>query len=866
MRIITSYFFIIRTFLPAVVLLLLVQWLSGCSAERKNLISKTYHNTTARYNAYFYARNSIEEIREINWNSHENNYNKILRIYPELDSVLAETYKEETEDAIQKASIAIERHKNSKWVDDSYVLVGLARYYDLDYRNAIETFKFVNKNGEDDAARHEALAYLIRTYTDALEYQNAVVVSDYLKKEDIAKSEQKIVYLNRAYMYQVGGDMDNMLKNLVEAAPLLKKKDGKGRIYFIIGQIYAQLGFEAEAYSYYKRCISSNPEYELDFMARLNMTQVAEIDKASDVRAARKVFSKLLRDRKNKEFKDRIYYEMGEFESRQGNTELAIDNYKESLRYGISNRQRGMSYLRLGQIYYDSLKEYELAQAYYDSTISVLPEDVDNYDDILTRQQVLADFVEQINTIALQDSLLSLADRDSSEVREQFMAMLREEARLEEERAREMEERMAARRTNFSLANNETGFSVTSWYFGNPSAVAQGQAEFRRIWGDRPLEDHWRRSSKQVLRDYNQPGLTETEGVADTDTPEATADPEAGLRQKAQSMMMDIPYSEEQKMAALVKIENALYRLGNIYNFELEEDNNAAVTFESLLARFPQSEYTPEVLYQLYLIYEQIAPEKKDGVRERLTTDFRNTRYAKLILNPNYTKENSEANEKLKQAYSQAYSYYKNEEYGIALAKADSALAAYPESSYAPKVALLKILIHGRNESKNTYENRLEAFLEQYPDVEEADFARQLLNESQSFSQTPKAEAISFLKNLQQEHYFIALLDTNKEVTDGINENLDLFNKLNYAATNLDMSNLILESGRTAVLVGKFKNGETAYDYLKKIENNHVIDSEGQRANLINFVIGKDNFDILYQTKDLQSYLKFFNKTYGDGS
>ncbi len=186
MRIITSYFFRNRCNLLTGTIILSVL-LAGCSAERNNLISKTYHNTTARYNAYFYAKNRINEIRQINWEAHDNNYDKVLRIYPELDSTLAITYTEQTQDAIEKASIAIERHKNSRWVDDSYVLVGLARYYDLDFVKAIETFKYVNKNSEDDAARHEALAHLMRTYTDYKEYQNALTVSDYLKKEDIQK-------------------------------------------------------------------------------------------------------------------------------------------------------------------------------------------------------------------------------------------------------------------------------------------------------------------------------------------------------------------------------------------------------------------------------------------------------------------------------------------------------------------------------------------------------------------------------------------------------------------------------------------------------------------------------------------------------
>ncbi len=150
-------------FLQQVVFITAGVYLLGCSAERKNIISKAYHNTTAHYNAYFYAKESVDEVEGIIEDNRDNDYNKVLKIYPEPDSTLAESYSTQIEETIKKASIAIERHKNSKWVDDSYILVGLARYYSLDYVNAIETFKYVNNKSEDDNARHRAFIHLLRT-------------------------------------------------------------------------------------------------------------------------------------------------------------------------------------------------------------------------------------------------------------------------------------------------------------------------------------------------------------------------------------------------------------------------------------------------------------------------------------------------------------------------------------------------------------------------------------------------------------------------------------------------------------------------------------------------------------------------------
>jgi hypothetical protein len=205
-------------------------FIAGCSSERNNIFSKSYHNTTARYNAYYYAKKRINEIETILKDNYDNDYNKILRIYPKIDSALANTYSDQFDDCIKKASIGIQRHKNSKWVDDCYIFIGRARYYDLDYVNAIETFKFVNTKSEDDDARHEALIRLIRTFVDYKEYENAVAVEDYLKKEQLNKTNQKLLYINKAHHYQAIEDYDNMVENLVKAVPILKKRDGKGRI------------------------------------------------------------------------------------------------------------------------------------------------------------------------------------------------------------------------------------------------------------------------------------------------------------------------------------------------------------------------------------------------------------------------------------------------------------------------------------------------------------------------------------------------------------------------------------------------------------------------------------------------------------
>ena len=222
--------------------------LGSCAPYKKNIFSKTYHNTTAHYNAYFIARQEIDEVQQAILDNKQNDYNKILPVFPDIDSTTINPLRPKLKDCIEKASLPIQRHENSKWVDDCYYLVGLARFYAGDFVNAIETFKYVNTESDDDAIRHAALIALMRTFIHYKEDNNAFAVSDYLKKEKLDKTNLKELYLTRAYLYQLRNDYDNVLPNLKKAVDLIGRKKNRARYYFILGQIYQEMGKDSLSY------------------------------------------------------------------------------------------------------------------------------------------------------------------------------------------------------------------------------------------------------------------------------------------------------------------------------------------------------------------------------------------------------------------------------------------------------------------------------------------------------------------------------------------------------------------------------------------------------------------------------------------
>ena len=863
--------------------------LSGCAPEKSGLVASAYHNTTARYNAYFYARQRMDEIQQNIAAQEENNYNKILRVLPEPDTSLISGMNEQIEDCIKKASVAIERHPNSQWADDSYILIGMCRDFRQNYGDAIKTYKFVNTQSEDDAARHKALINLMYTFTKAQEQNNAVAVADYLRKEKMNRENKVHMHLTKAYLAQLNENFNAMVGNLLIAAPLMKNSEGRAKVYFILGQLYQELGFDAQAYDNYQEVLKSNPEYELYFYARLNMAQVSDLSKESDIKKIRKYFRKLLRDDKNEEYRDKIYYELASFEQKQGNLDEAIEYYKESVRASVSNnRQKAYAYLALGQIYYDSLDNYQTAKLYYDSTMTVLPQDEENYQAVSKRQEVLTNFVEQYTIIEVQDSLLALAAMDSTQLNALLDKIIEEQKREQQAQDRLARREERAARAASSTANQNSPFgppdgealSASSqaqgedWYFYNPSAISQGQSAFTRKWGKRPLADNWRRAQRQAISSSNTP-LTENETA--TSPPDSTQAVAAGEGEdgglaaevaERQALYADIPFTEEQQQASLAMVEEAHYKLGGIYNFDLEEKQKAIETFETMLKRFPTSAYTAEVLYLLYLIYQELDDTAYQTYRNRVLKEFPESIYAKLIENPNYEEESNLASEQLKKLYQKAYALQKLGDDSLALVQINAGLAEYSDNDFTDNMELLRAIVRGKIDGEYQYQLALQDFIERYPESDVNAYAVELLAGIQNYKQKIEARrGTEYIAEFDEKHSFIVVYKNVKKLSTELPKLVDKFNDQAFEKANLNSANLMLEDGKVMILVEKFPDKPTAETYHQQFngENSPLKNlPEGYSTESIeaNFVISEDNLTILYRTKDVERYVQFFKNHY----
>ncbi len=831
---------------------------------------------TAHYNAYFIAREEMKEIEQtIDLNS-PRNFNKILGVFPEIDSATIDPLRSKLMDIMKKASLVIQMHENSRWVDDSYYLIGKARFYGGQFVEAIETFKYVNTRSQDDDIRQKALVALMRTFIHYNEFNNAVAVADYLKKENLNQENKLRFFLTSAYKYQLEEDYENMVLFLKDAVKLEKSKKHAAREYFVLGQVYQHLHNDSAAFTAYKKCLKKGPDYELSFYAKLYMAEVTEPDLKADLKKIRKYFKKLLRDEKNVEYRDKIFYEMGKFELSHGNTDLAVQFLHSSLREPLNHPvQKAYSYLMLGELYYDHYKIYELAQAYYDSTVNVLPPDDERFESVKKRQEILNDFVKQIKTIHLQDSLLKLSEMDSLQLNALLDSVLtaREKARAEEQKRLERQRRQ--REPNYIARDNNAVFTGqdnpfgqpdqaqgnaanNTWYFYNQAIVSAGISEFKRKWGNRPLEDNWRRSKKQAA-----PTFVKETSPAETDTLTTSTEKGTGVEAEKQQMLATIPFSDSARAKALKEIETAYFNLGNIYHFQLFEDDNAVKTYNTLLQRFPASEHEPEVLYTLYLIYKDNDAKLAGTYKEKLVNKYPKSLFAKLAENPNYKQESDEATRRLKRMYEIAYQAYKNGNYDQARPLVTRGIELYPDNPFTDKLKILGILVDGKLEGEARYQYELQNFIKQYPESPLRDYAQKLLDAAMNFQvKEAQRSGAKFKTYSDQPHFFILIYQNNLNIADSLSGALEQYLQQNYSDKKLNVGNLTFNDRLSLLLVNKFENKNDALAFLTTFEHTEPLKDLLKDSKYEIFVITEDNFEILYKTKRLDNYLTFFNHYY----
>lgn len=708
--------------------LLAVFVFSSCSQYSNSLLSRGWHNLNSRYNALLIAREDIEIAQEYITLNHQDNFEELIPIYRYVDSSRLDTAGLYLTDAIKKSSVIVERHSNSKYLDEAYLLIGEARILKGEFETAIETYKYLNSITEEDAIRAESLSQMMRAYVERGDYQSAEQLITLLKGQPMTKKNRLTHLKNMAYYHQKTGDIVVSAVFLEEAVKTMRKGPEKARIHFVLGQIYEKLDRIPEARRNYRAVLKNKPDYDLNFNSNLGLLMTESLAKNTNI-----AFEKMLQDRKNQDLKHKIYYKMGETSRNKRQPFEAIDYFEQALSEvsGDDNISKGFIYKAIGDVYLDDLIDYENAAVYYDSTVITFPPGHLRTTDIGDRAAFLNEFIKYRKVYQLEDSLQKLATL-SPEILDYTLEKIIKDKKEAEKLKKEAGQAIA--QTSVTQATQPAG---RKWRLYDEQQIVREKNEFVMRWGNRVLEDDWRRSEKSgsrfVFDEEERKMVEQTIVPADStaDVPVLGSASQINMEEQEQKLLQEeiaefkkrIPLTRIQMIASERKQEEAVYRIAKIYKLKFKDDLKANEAFNQFLQDYPRSHYTPEVLYFLALD----EPDRLENpYAERLLKEFPNTSYGRQIRKGTIVM-NEDREEEAGNYYSQAFKMYDAERYNELVGFLEEGLNEYVGSQIEDKMAMLRIYALAKVGTMDQYMISLNDFIRSYPTSNLISKARELL-------------------------------------------------------------------------------------------------------------------------------------------
>ncbi len=799
-----------------------------------------------------------------------------------------------SDNAIKKASKTIQKHsmffnhkEYCKWIDDAYMLIGKAYFYKKDYGMARRTFEFVIKTYNDNDIKYDAMYWLAMANFQMGDFNRGEPMLDMLlnkinKGEAPSKYEEK-VNLAYANSFILQKNYEAAVPYLNRALELNPKVKMKTRIYFILGQIYQKQEDPERAAAMYTEVLKHSSPYEMEFNAKINLAQ-CYTNKSTDRDYIVKKLKKMLKDEKNIEFQDQIYYSLAQISLTDRDTTMAIHYLGKSVSTSKNNNyQRAISALELADIYF-SFPDYTMAQAYYDSTMQFLPPDFANYKALKKKTETLTDLVMQLQLISREDSLQALAimpeDQRNKVIDKIISQYIAEEVKKQQSEQTKQQNQMFATQEDKSTT---TSSSQGRWYFYNAATLASGFSTFAKKWGRRKLEDNWFLTDKAItMPAVEQPVDTSQAAVARGSDTTAGKKPEPKITNPKDRRFYtkDIPFTPAKVTASNKKIMDAYYKAGFIYIEGLNDYGHSIESFETLLQKYPDFAGKAQTYYELYILYSELKNDpKSDYYKNLLLTAYPETDYAKLLINPNYYKELASRKSESSKLYEVTYKAFQNQQYYMVISNAAEAHTKYKsDTALLPRFDYLRALSLGKIEVADSMIVALNKIQKEYPKSPVSALAQEVMtsltspagkggqpgtNPADSASAVLIAAESIYKFDSTAVHFYILIVNNSKVDVNALKIKIADFNSKLHDLDGLEVNSLLFDNNLEMVTVSNFDNAGTAMQYLLSIRDSRYIFTKLETAgDYSDFVISVSNYPVLYKSKDIAKYQKFFDKKY----
>ncbi len=934
-----------KLFRLAIPIILLV--IGSCTTKKNTVVTRSYHNLTSHYNILFNAEESYNQGIKKAEASFKDDFNSQLPLFTYSSKEAARIVTADMDKTVKKCSKVIgmhsikakpklkkgnrtEREKDyyrrteyNKWIDDAFLLMGKAYFYKRDFFPCIETLDYVLSQFPNDGLADEASLWLAMAHLELKHYPESQQILNRLQADP--KFDQKL----RPQLQAVYADWYLRQSDMVTAIPLLEKsaekfpdKSERTRISFVLGQVYEKEKDSVNASKWYAAVNELNPPYEMAFNARISMARLYQGgDQGGNIR---KELMKMLKDVKNVDYLDQVYYALAELEMKEGKPEQGVQYFKKSIWSNTTNAsQKAISYLALATYYYGK-NEFIPAGAYYDSCSLSLPETYPEYQKLIKFAGNVKLLSDNLGIAQKEDSLQTVAKMVPADRDKLINDLVAEAQRKEDERkAAEEEERLNIQSGRMSGMGTMTGMNnrgalgqnrqggagrnpnsqmggfgleqsadfggggsanitgASNWYFYNPAAISFGSIEFIKFWGRRKLEDNWRRSNKKVISEAGD--LTAEGETGEISTPAASTKANTFKPNQREFYLNDLPMNDTLMRESNMRIAQSLLNAGKIFKDELNRPNDAIYYLDMLNQRFPEDERLLFSYYNIYQIYTAMKAEAEvKKYKDLILKKFPDSRSAKIISNPDYFKELDDEKANALKFYEKTYEEYKGKAYKTVLENCSRADTAFKVNPIRDKYGLLKIMAFAKLNPADTagLVKSINDLLFKYPSSEVTDPAKNLLSyiqkgpssapvgKGQKKVQIGQVDAgkdnanVEFFKDDAATHFYVVILSEAATDVGKLKFRISNFNVEKFVEDFFEVSSTIFDADMQIITVKNFTNKKAGMDYYQAIQTDAKVFEGMKETDYRHFIVSKDNYTRLYKSKNVFQYSQFFRDNY----
>lgn len=896
---------------------------TGCSTQKNTAKTRWWHSFKARYNTYYngtlaYIDGSLEKE-----NGNKDNFTEMLPLYTVGNKQSREIGKGNFEKAIEKCQKTIKLHsikkrpvwdkkrrkteKDIEWLSrreynpflwKAWMLMGRSQFYKGAFDEAASTFAYMGRLYQTQPAIYaKSRAWLAKCYLEEGWLYDAEDVVRNMERDSIHWSARKEWDYTYADYYIHTGDYAKAIPYLRKVIKHEMRRKQRAREWYLMGQMQAALGNKAEAMRAYKRVIRQNPPYEVEFNARIAMTEVMSGGQW------KKMVSRLKRmaaSDKNKEYLDQVYYAIGNIYLAQNDTAKAISAYErgaaKATRSGI---EKGVLLLKLGDIYWE-MERYNDAQRCYGEAIGLLDKERKDYEELSHRSKVLDQLVPYTDAVHLQDSLQTLAkmdEKDRNAAIDRTIAELKrkekeERDRLAEQNAQETMQQNGAgnnmQQQNNKQQNNMNQQTNGLWYFYNATAVSQGKSAFQKMWGKRENVDNWQRVNKTVVNfGGNQEETELSEAQLDSIArQEAIEDSLAQIADSAQNdphkreyYLAQIPFTEDQIEASNKIIEDGLFNAGVIFKDKLNNLPLSEKQLKRLTSQYPNFEKMADAYYHMYLLYMRKGEtDVAEGYVERLKKEYPESEWTTLLSDP-YFVENAKLGVHMEDSlYASTYDAFKAARYAEVSGNVRISDSRFPLGANRDKFVFIGGLSKlNEGDAEGCLED-MNTVVKKWPQSGVAEMAGMIVkgvsegkrlkggkfdldNVWERRSEVLTDNDSTAVRELSDERFaaFTFMIAYKPDSTD---ENRLLFELARYNFTSFLVRNFDIAvedaDGIHRMKVSGFRNYDEALQYVRQLFTNKIITSLIGRNRTI--IISEKNLPLLGRQFSYDDYARFYDK------